>query len=104
MISRHWRGLAKAARADAYVEHLQMEIFPEMRKLPGFRGASIMRRDRVERGVEFLIVSEWDNLDSIRAFAGEDVEASVVPQEVREMLIEFDQVVRHYEVVDGGAR
>ena len=103
MISRHWRGLAKAPRADAYVEHLQIEIFPEMRKLSGFRGASIMRRAE-PRGVEFLIVSEWDNLDSIRAFAGEDVEASVVPQEVREMLIEFDQVVRHYEVVDGGAR
>ena len=74
-----------------------------MRKLPGFRGASIMRRT-VERGVEFLIVSQWDSLDSIRAFAGADVEASVVPQEVREMLIEFDQVVRHYEVVDRGAQ
>ncbi len=33
MISRQWRGLAKADLADAYVEHLRMETFPAIRKL-----------------------------------------------------------------------
>lgn len=57
MISRQWRGLAKHHFADAYVEHLRTETFPAIRKLPGFKNASILRRT-VAEGVEFLIVKE----------------------------------------------
>jgi hypothetical protein len=44
VISRQWRGLAKTAFAQAYVKHLQSETFPALRKIPGFVGASILRR------------------------------------------------------------
>jgi heme-degrading monooxygenase HmoA len=98
MISRQWRGLAEADLADAYVEHLRMETFPAIRKLPGFVSASILRRV-VAEGVEFLIVTQWASLESIRGFAGSNPEVAVVPQKVRDMMLEFDQVVRHYEVV-----
>ena len=98
MISRQWRGLAKADLADAYVEHLRMETFPAIRKLPGFVSASILQRVLPE-GVEFLIVTQWASLESIRGFAGSNPEVAVVPEKVRKMMIEFDQVVRHYEVV-----
>ena len=98
MISRQWRGLAKADVAEAYVEHLRMETFPAIRKLPGFVSASILRRT-VPDGVEFLIVTQWASLESIRGFAGANPEVAVVPEKVREMMIEFDQLVRHYEVV-----
>jgi heme-degrading monooxygenase HmoA len=98
VISRHWRGLAKLAFAEAYVEHLQAETFPAIRKLPGFVSASIMRRS-VPEGVEFLIVTNWASLESIRAFAGSDPETAVVPQKVHEMMVDYDRVVRHYEVL-----
>jgi heme-degrading monooxygenase HmoA len=98
MISRQWRGLAKRGFADAYVEHLQSETFPAIRKLPGFVSASILRRD-VSEGVEFLIVTHWKSVESIRAFAGPNAETAVVPPTVREMMIEYDRVVRHYDVV-----
>ena len=98
MISRQWRGLAKRDFAEAYIEHLRSETFPAIRKLPGFVGASILRRP-VAEGVEFLIVTQWKSVESIRAFAGPDAETAVVPPAVREMMIEYDRVVRHYEVV-----
>jgi|SRR5688572_3799891 heme-degrading monooxygenase HmoA len=98
MISRQWRGLARAELADAYAEHLRMETFPAIQKLPGFVSASILRRV-VPEGVEFLIVTQWDSLESIRGFAGANPEVAVVPEKVRKMMIEFDQLVRHYEVV-----
>jgi heme-degrading monooxygenase HmoA len=98
MISRQWRGLVEADLAEAYVEHLRMETFPAIRKLPGFVSASILRRV-VAEGVEFLIVTQWASLESIRGFAGSNPEVAVVPQKVRDMMLEFDQVVRHYEVV-----
>lgn len=98
MISRQWRGLAKADMAEAYVEHLRMDTFPAIRKLPGFVSASIQRRV-VPEGVEFLIVTQWASLESIRGFAGANPEVAVVPEKVRDMMTEFDQLVRHYEVV-----
>lgn len=99
MISRHWRGLAKAERADAYVEHLKTETFPSLRTLAGFVSASILRRPVVE-GVEFLIVTNWTSIDAIRAFAGDDVETAVVPRSVQDMMVDFDRTARHYEVVE----
>jgi heme-degrading monooxygenase HmoA len=98
MISRHWRGLARSDAANAYVDHLLSETFPAIRKLPGFVSASILRRPTAA-GVDFLIVTNWASLDAIRQFAGSDVDTAVVPQKVRDMMIEYDQVVRHYELV-----
>jgi heme-degrading monooxygenase HmoA len=98
MISRQWRGVARPDSAHAYVEHLRSETFPALRSLRGFVGASILRRELPE-GVEFLVVTQWDSLDAIRAFAGADVEAAVVPAKVRDMMVEHDATVRHYEVV-----
>jgi len=99
MISRHWRGLAKPAQADAYVEHLRTETFPALHALPGFISASILRRSQA-LGVEFLIVTQWASLEAIHAFAGEDARAAVVPQKVQDMMVEYDRIARHYEVVD----
>jgi heme-degrading monooxygenase HmoA len=99
MISRQWRGLAKPESAEDYVEHLRTETFPAIHELPGFVSASILRRT-APRGVEFLIVTHWASIESIRAFAGSNIEAAVVPQKVSDMMIEFDRTVRHYEVVE----
>lgn len=98
MISRQWRGLARASSAESYVHHLQLETFPAIAQLPGFIAASILRRALPE-GVEFLIVTQWDSLESIQAFAGTNVEDAVVPQKVQEMMVDYDRVVRHYEIV-----
>jgi heme-degrading monooxygenase HmoA len=99
MISRQWRGLAKAAHAQEYVQHLKTDTFPQIRRIPGFVDASILTRI-VERGVEFLIVTHWESLNAIHAFAGTDAEAAVVPPKVQRMMVEYDQRVRHYEVLE----
>ena len=98
MISRQWRGLCKPEHAEAYVEHLQAETFPAIRRIPGFVSASILRRP-MDRCVEFLVVTQWSSLESIREFAGTEAEAAVVPPSVQSMMVEYDHVVRHYEVV-----
>jgi heme-degrading monooxygenase HmoA len=98
MISRQWRGVAHRERGDAYLQHLRDATFPALRRLPGFIDASILRRE-VSDGVEFLIVTRWTSLDAIRTFAGASVEAAVVPEVVAAMMVDYDRVVRHYEVL-----
>jgi heme-degrading monooxygenase HmoA len=98
MISRQWRGLAHARHAEDYAQHLRSETFPQLRAIQGFVGAQLLRR-RVDRGVEFLVVTQWESLDAIQRFAGADAEAAVVPEKVQKMMIDFDRRVRHYEVI-----
>ena len=98
MISRQWRGLAKSSHADRYVEHLREETFPKLQEIPGFVSASILRRT-VPDGVEFLIVTIRESIDAIQGFAGTDVETAVVPPRVQEMMVEYDNRVRHYQIV-----
>jgi heme-degrading monooxygenase HmoA len=100
VISRHWRGLARAERADDYVAHLRAETFPALRGIAGFVDATILRRE-VPEGVEFLVVTRWRSRVAIAQFARSDTEAAVVPEAVRAMMIEYDERVRHYEVVTG---
>ena len=99
MISRHWRGVARASRADDYVTHLRQHTLPQLRRIAGFVDVSVLRRD-ADPGVEFLVVTRWTSMAAIRKFAGEDLVAAVVPDEVRAMMIEYDRTVRHYEVVE----
>jgi len=98
MISRQWRGIARPAAAEQYVEHLRSETFPQLSGIPGFIDGSILRR-RVIDGVEFMIVTRWASLDAIRSFAGDSAERAVVPEQVQRMLVRYDAVATHYEIV-----
>jgi hypothetical protein len=99
MISRHWKGIAKRAFADRYVDHLRRETFPELASLPGFIRATVLRRE-LAAGTEFQVVTLWDSLSSIEGFAGVDVDAAVVPPEVQAMMVNYDRSVAHYEIVN----
>ncbi|HYT98257.1 MAG TPA: antibiotic biosynthesis monooxygenase [Casimicrobiaceae bacterium] len=99
MISRHWTGIARREFADRYVNHLEHETFPELASLPGFIRATVLRRE-LAAGTEFQVVTLWDSLSSIEAFAGVDVDAAVVPLEVQAMMVNYDRSVAHYEIAD----
>ncbi|MGB8958285.1 MAG: hypothetical protein WCC00_04650 [Candidatus Aminicenantales bacterium] len=99
MISRIWHGYTTPAKADAYENLLKEEIFVGIRgrKIPGFREIQLFRRD-LGAEVEFITVMWFDSLDAVRAFAGPDYEACVVPPRARAILSRFDQRSQHYQV------
>jgi heme-degrading monooxygenase HmoA len=98
-IARHWTGVVKPGLENDYIEHLQGETFPLLTRLPGFVNASILRR-RAGEGTEFRIVTVWRSLDAIRAFAGADLEAAVVPPAAAAMMVRYDRRAVHYEIVN----
>jgi heme-degrading monooxygenase HmoA/catechol 2,3-dioxygenase-like lactoylglutathione lyase family enzyme len=99
MISRHWRGTTKRGQDQAYIDHLKADTFPKISAIPGFVSASILKREGVD-GSEFEIVTVWRSRAAIAAFAGQDIDAAVVPEAAQAMLAEFDRRVRHFEIVD----
>lgn len=98
MISRHWRGVVKREEADRYVAHLKSDTFPKLSSLSGFVSATILRRE-IANGIEFQVVTVWNSLSAIEAFAGVDAELAVVPPVAQAMMVEFDRRATHYEIV-----
>jgi heme-degrading monooxygenase HmoA len=97
MIARIWRGHAANAKADAYFRHVTGTVFPSLKALAGHRGAWLLRR-QADGKTEFLALTLWESLDSIRAFAGDDIATAIVEPEARAVLADFDDFARHYEV------
>jgi heme-degrading monooxygenase HmoA len=101
MIARIWRGVVRLEDAEEYGDYIRETGFTAYGETAGNRGAWMLRRDEGDR-TEFLTFSLWDSVEAIKAFAGEDIEASVYYPEDERYLIERDATVRHYEVVDDG--
>jgi len=98
LIARIWHGATKRQDADAYEAMLKPELLPGISKVRGYRSSYLLRKDG-ENEVEFITIMFWDSLDAIRAFAGPDFEASVIPEERRKYLCHHDLRATHYEVV-----
>lgn len=97
MIVRMWRGQAKAANADAYERFVTTKVFAGLPAIAGHRGAYLLKRPAGDE-VEFIAVTLWESLASIRGFAGEKIDRAVVEPEARAVLSRFDDVVRHFEL------
>ena len=100
MIVRMWRGQARRANADAYEHFVTTRVFAALPAIEGHRGAYLLKRPIGEE-VEFVAVTLWDSLDSIRKFAGDAIDRAVVEPEARAVLSSFDDFVRHFEMAHG---
>ncbi len=98
MILRVWRARSLGAGVAGYRRHFETRVMPELQALPGFMGATLAQRPAGD-AVELKVETRWASLDAIRAFAGQDVEAAIVEPEAREVLIDYDERVAHYEII-----
>ena len=97
-VLRQWRGVVKPGLAEDYLRHLHQETLPALARLAGFITVTIARRE-VEDGTEFQVTTVWRSLDAIKAFAGDDVTAAVVPPAAAALMVRYDDRAVHYESV-----
>jgi len=96
-ILRRWTARTTEAQLPKYLEHFSKNVLPELRRAPGYLGATVSLR-RLENEVEIAVETTWRSLESIRALAGPDLEAAVVPDEAAALLTTFDRRVQHSEI------
>jgi heme-degrading monooxygenase HmoA len=101
MICRIWRGWTTTENSSRYEEIVRGEVIPEIenRRIPGFLSIDLVRRP-VPEGCEFATISWFTDIDSVKAFMGEDYEVAHVPERARNVLSHFDARSAHYEVLD----
>lgn len=98
MIARQWVGETLESDADAYGKYLEETGVKEIKATKGNHGVWLMRRVRGGRA-EFMVISMWDSLESIKAFAGNEYEKAVYYPEDEKFLLSLSPHVSHYEVL-----
>ena len=97
---RTWSATASSAGAGEYSRYFAGTLLPQLRELPGFAGAYLLRRDLDRDGTaELTAHTFWNSRDAIRAFAGNDITIAIVEPEAQAMLLDFDRTATHRTVV-----
>ena len=96
MITRIWHGKTKKEHADIYLAYIRETGLKDYTSCIGNLSAKILRR--MENDIcHFYTVTEWESIDSIKKFAGEDFEKARYYDEDSKYLLEFEEFVTHYE-------
>jgi heme-degrading monooxygenase HmoA len=97
---RTWSATASSAGAGEYSRYFAGTLLPQLRELPGFAGAYLLRRDLDQDGTaELTAHTFWNSREAIRAFAGSDIAIAIVEPEAQAMLLDFDRTATHRSVV-----
>jgi heme-degrading monooxygenase HmoA len=73
-------------------------VLPRLKAIPGQRGALLLSRGD-GRDAELIVLTFWESMDAIRAFAGTEATTAVVAPEARAVLDDYDREVRILEVL-----
>jgi len=98
MITRMWHGRVPTSKAKAYRQFLNEHAIPDYQSVAGNISVHILER-REGDITHFITLTFWKDMDSIKAFAGDIVEAAKYYPEDKDFLLEFEPKVLHYEVV-----
>jgi heme-degrading monooxygenase HmoA len=100
VITRIWHGITRAEHAEIYQTYVQETGLKDYQAVKGNLSVKILQR--IEGDIcHFLTITEWDSIDSIINFAGEDYERAKYYPEDEKYLLEFEEKVAHYETYIG---
>ena len=99
MIARIWHGLVPESKSDDYLENHRKNVISACHSIEGNKGVYIFRRNE-EGKTHILLLTLWDSIDSIRNFAGDEIEKARYYPEDRNYLLELEPFVAHYELAD----
>jgi len=96
IILRRWSARIRTTDEADYIAYITGTGLDDYRATPGNLGAQMLVRTLGNGESEVTTLSWWESLDTIRAFAGEDVEvARYYPEDDRFLLTRPDHVEHH---------
>ena len=98
-IIRTWSGWTTLEKASAYETFLVDEVFPDVKKkgVDGLEKVSISTLASNDE-VQFFLVLQFDKIDSVKKFAGEDYQNAYVPEKAKQLLKRYDKTASHFEL------
>ena len=86
-IIRTWKGWTTIEDAKTYEDLLINKIFPAVKKkgVIGLEKVSISIQHK-KKEVEFFLILQFDSLEAVKTFAGENYELAYMPEEAQRVL------------------
>lgn len=100
MIAREWKAKCPIYRKEDFIQYLYQTGIKETSETLGFKGAQIFNRNIENKKVEITFISYWETLESIKSFAGDNIEIAKLYPEDSKYELEPDNFVIHYEVIE----
>lgn len=97
MIMRLWHGRTAKADYEAYTDFMRRRAAPDYGSVEGNLGRWFLRHCGDE-DAHFLLVTLWDSMDAVKAFAGPAPEIAKYYPEDEGFLLEKEPVSELYEV------
>ena len=99
MIVRTWHGRTKNSDAAGYRAYVMGTGIKNLTSTNGNTGAQIWQQQEGDI-THIWVVSWWNSLESIKAFAGEDITIARYYDADPDYLLELERNVQHYECYD----
>jgi len=98
-IIRTWKGWTTIENAPIYEDMLINEVFPTVKRngVDGLEKVSISTKKKNDE-VEFFLVLQFDSLESVKIFAGENYETAYIPDNAKRVLKRYDRNAEHFEL------
>lgn len=97
MLARRFTARATTANAPRYYAFLRDTLMPQLKQIPGHHGALVLSH-LADTNVDITVLTFWESIESIRAFAGGRLNKAVVEPEALAILASFDGEVEHLAV------
>ena len=96
MIARTWHGKTSSFDAEIYRHYVISTGIKDLTATKGNLGLHIWQKN--EKDITHIwVVSFWDSHESIKAFAGNDIEIARYYDNDKNYLLELEPHVQHYE-------
>jgi hypothetical protein len=99
VIARSWSGKVPVDQADGFYRHLLATGISDYRAQPGCLDIGLWRRD-ADGWAIFTLTSLWQDMDSVRAYAGERPDDAVLYPDDEVHGLVPDLTVQHHAVLD----
>jgi len=98
-IIRTWKGWTSMENGPIYEDILINEVFPAVKRngVDGLEKVSISTK-KMNDEVEFFLVLQFDSLESVKIFAGENYETAYIPDNAKQVLKRYNSKAEHYEL------
>ena len=97
-LARIWHGRVANAKAVEYEKYLYEGGVTKMRARPSNLGVQVFRKTD-GAFTDFLVVSYWPSRDSVREWAGADIDQTRYLDRDKEYLVELEPLVQHYDII-----
>lgn len=98
-IIRTWRGWTTLENAPIYEKMLINEVIPTLKRngITGLEKVSISTKNNMDE-ILFFITLQFESLDAVKSFAGEDYKHAYIPENSKRVLKRYDKTAEHYEL------